>query len=424
MGISEEEILIKLNSQAEQFEMPVEDFVWDAIQKETFNDSPKKRGLFWWIFGVALAVLIAAILYRFNFKLASINNVDQDYTEAFQVFNEDGLLDFTARVEDQQNWSVKKQIGFEGKAKRKRKRLHETNLKGNLSIAVEANQIRINESFREVVKIEELEAVIAENELDKLNDPQVEKISLVQNFIPQLMNISPKPILNSANNNLTLPKNVVATNPISKKKSNRGFTLLFHAGLGESFRILNSGVHHDLISHKNDHESYGNCFEIGLDAQFKISKRFIGRTGIGYKFYSDKYDFQHDLITHTTRNDYQYFQMPFLLGFKALGRSKSKLFILGGVKANFLFSAQSSWVDLAALAPVAHSNNSTNSPFRNVTGAINMGLDYNYELTNQIRLHLIPSAETFVNSVYKRNTEINQRLFSFNLDVGISYTFK
>ncbi len=187
---------------------------------------------------------------------------------------------------------------------------------------------------------------------------------------------------------------------------------------------MNSGVHHDLITHKNDHESYGNCFEIGLDAQFKISKRFIGRTGIGYKFYSDKYDFQHDLITHTTRNDYQYFQMPFLLGFKALERSKSKLFILGGVKANFLFSAQSSWVDLAALAPVAHSNNSTNSPFRNVTGAINLGLDYNYELTNQIRLHLIPSAETFVNSVYKRNTEINQRLFSFNLDVGISYTFK
>tara|TARA_B110000037_G_scaffold76889_1_gene91942 strand:+ start:7207 stop:8502 length:1296 start_codon:yes stop_codon:yes gene_type:complete len=431
VGISEKEILEKLKKQAEEYTLPVKDFVWAAIKKEVLPIKEKKRFGFWWLGATGLLIGLSLITIGYDFNdnaIVELKGKENHVTHS--PFNNENNFVIGGRATKIGLKSLDTNQNFIDPTSVKRTRsdksltdspisatpkpdLRNTGIQDNQreelshNVAVdlskhqtgaEDNSLEETQQKREVRKVETAE--ITEIEIDLVN--------------PDSDSFNADPVKNEI---------IVSEQPIQKEKKGSLFGILLKGGIGESFRVLKSGTHHDLITHKNDHEKFGECFEIGLDFQFKLGNRFVGRSGIGYKFYSDKYDFQHDLITHTTRNDYQYFQVPLILGFNILPRPKSNLYILGGIKANILTAAQSSWVDVNALAPVAHNNASTNTPFRSLTTALNLGLDYNYRLSDKFNLHIIPSVDAFLNSVYKRKTDLNQRPYSFNIDLGISYNF-
>ncbi|MFT5821291.1 MAG: hypothetical protein ACI8ZM_002543 [Crocinitomix sp.] len=485
MNKSEEEILNNLNQKADQFEMPVDDFVWDAILSEVQPEKTKRRFVFWWIFVTAAVLFATALTFGWyathdENDLAQSNEValtgpsvskeklsrstrgliadsshnfvlDEPTTLGPSNSNTEVLEDILD-VDSLQNANVarnglRKRENF-SKVELVTSQISKNNLEtapigkvkdnvddadsdGISSIGIINTNPLTNSQFDSLkVKIDDPLNLIS-GTLEKGNSIE-DKVSTNSQFDSLNLSTDDPLIFNSdtleksgsridsAENNDEQPPNMI---PTKVEENERKFTLLLHGGVGESFRSLSSGTHHDLIQHKNDHESFGGCFEIGLDAQFTLGIRFIARTGVGYKFYSDKYDFQHDLITHTTRNDYQYFQVPLIFGYNLMPRPKSNFYLLGGLKANLLTSAQSSWIDVSALVPVAHNNASVNTPFRSITGAISLGLDYNYQISEHISLHAMPSIDAFLNSVYKRKTDLNQRPFSFNIDLGVSYSF-
>ncbi len=97
--------------------------------------------------------------------------------------------------------------------------------------------------------------------------------------------------------------------------------------------------------------------------------------------------------------------------------------VITGVKASFLYKAQSSWVDPLALEAVAHSGKQKSSPFRSTAVATTLAFDFTYEFIPGWSFHLMPRGDLFLNSIYKRNTGIAQKPYSINLDVGLSFNF-
>lgn len=454
MGKSEKEILTNLQERADQFEMPVEDFVWDAIERENFPKEKKRRSLFWWKLGasVFLIGLITSILtsqygiqdttettgektvvYKPIEQRSATNEASPPITQALTLANPvtaDAPLKSQVSVDqkksivnskdDNNNNNNENALDFSKANKPSSLKTDSDSPKSILdsnSGRVAAESIELSsktDSDFENSAVDTFESNISESNLPRAD---IQKSSSSKG---ETETVSEKDSKNKVTNS-TLPEEAILVDNDTKKDTR--FAILIRGGFGESFRILSSNMHQDLIAHKNDHESFGGCFAGGIDFQFPLSERFILRTGLGYKFYSDKYDFQHDIITHRTRNDYQYMQIPLIVGYSVLNRPKSELLILAGGNANLLSSAQSSWVDPNLLVPVAHSSDSNNTPFRSFTGAITLGLDYNVQLSKNFRLHFIPSVDTFFNSIYKRETDLNELPYSFNMDVGISYNF-
>ena len=437
MKRKEEEIFKKLSERADQFELPVEDFVWDAVLAAAKPEKKKRRFGFWWFF-ISGLVLLSLILL-------SISSLTSDFAGNLSAGKDRNLIEgnmnasYLAIESSVSNGNERDDISILDPIKNKL-------ASGELQNQVDSGPIDNNSNMRSVstpsiTNQNSIATPINSSEiLDRLDSTELAPMNQIGVDITLHNNSEEYESFDSLNLNALnedafssdlVPDNdeeldeadVLLEIPIQEKKNDRRFSLLLHGGVGQSFRVLNSDTHHDLITHKNEHETFGGCFEMGLDAQFIFNNRFIGRTGLGYKFYSDKYDFQHDLIAHTTRNDYQYLQVPLIAGFNLLPKSKSNLYVLGGVRANLLTSAQSSWVDVSALAPVAHNNASANTPFRVLTAALNLGLDYNFNLTDKFSVHFIPSVDAFLNSVYKRKTDLNQRPYSVNFDLGISYSF-
>lgn len=445
MSRSDKEIWSNLSEQADQFELPVEDFVWDAIESEVFPQK-KKRGFFFW-FKIGAGLLFIGLLTAASLLIFS-------YPDGGQTQQKKFLEDKNKMVHHAHSFTQEIIETETNDTERTDKDLNKTSLTtrsysapqtGSHFTAINANKANENKPITSTNALRKTEEPASNNQMMTLNDhtewsiatstEQGNRTTTQANEADKdadtIHAISPPPSVEMVEKedtdsiqNLSMDSvNIINNSSDDPSKASSRFSILLHGGVGESFRILTSSSHHDLIVHKNDHETFGGCFAMGAVVQFKLNDRFILRTGLGYKFYSDKYDFQHDLISHRTRNDYQYVQVPLIFGYSLWSNNRSDLYLLSGGNANLLRSAQSSWIDPSLLIPVAHSSQSTNTPFRSFTTAITLGLDYNFQISDRLKLHFIPSVDSFLNSIYKRETDLNELPYSFNLDIGISYNF-
>ena len=446
MNNNDTEIWSNLSEQADQFELPVEDFVWDEIESEVFPQK-KKRGFFFW-FKIGSGVFFIGLLTAASSLLFSHPTDEIDHQKRLKVHKNEmtrhsqSFAPASIETEPIESNAIETNVQRTSLATQSPP-VQQTRPQFTTRTSNVLTENRLNSSTNTSVTNEALEPVnqladlYDQNELSTatLTEPlkhvsvetsEKEIDSDTSQVLSAVSEAATAAIDNSdstealSSNDSIIPVNDLLEN--AAKETSR-FSILLHGGVGESFRRLTSSSHHELIVHKNDHETFGGCFAVGADLQFKLNDRFILRTGLGYKFYSDKYYFQHDLISHRTRNDYQYLKIPLILGYSLWSNNRSNLYLLGGGNANLLSSAQSSWIDPSLLVPVAHSSQSTNTPFRSYTAGITLGLDYNLQISHHFKLHLIPSIDTFLNSIYKRETDLNELPYSFNLDIGISYNF-
>lgn len=446
MNKSDKEIWSNLSEQADQFEMPVEDFVWDAIESEVFPQT-KKRGFFFWfkwgvgVFFIGLLTVASLLLFSHpadeidhHKRLSAHKNAITRHSQSIALAsNETETIESNAIETNVQTTSLATHSPSVQQTRPQITATHSPVLTENRPPST-TNVLDKNEEPVPTNQMADLtiqNGVSTTTAAEPLKSPSVEASEKeIDSDTSQVLSAHSEAATTAIDDldsteGLSSIDSIIPVNDLHKnaaKESSR-FSILLHGGFGESFRILTSSSHHDLIVHKNEHETFGGCFAAGADLQLKLNDRFILRTGLGYKFYSDKYDFQHDLISHRTRNDYQYLKIPLIFGYSLWSNDRSNLYLLGGGNANLLSSAQSSWIDPSLLVPVAHSSKSTNTPFRSYTTAITLGLDYNLQISNHFKLHFMPSIDSFLNSIYKRETDLNELPYSFNLDIGISYNF-
>lgn len=434
MSEREEDITNKLRAQSQEFQLPVEEFVWDAIEAGIAEPPQRKKRGFIWLFILAGLLATSLVLAFFiqgageKNQFARLNQSTLGLANKSNPTTSNVIIDTVNATESDNDETS---IAAVSNAQLTQNRGNQTKNSKNQKIKSDGitknNSSKSNESNKnETLAGNELAAVSKENYTNSaINDSDLGVDSAPQ-IIPVIEDdlVEEKSDSTKNDENTSSVPQPDSTSIVAKpSKEKLPFKLLAYGGLGESFRTLKSDSHSLLVDHKNAHETYSACYELGLLADFGLSQTLFIRTGISYKFYSEKYDFQHDLITHRTKNDYQYFQVPLRLGWNVLETKRSTLGLIGGIQANVLFSAQSSWVDPTSLTPIAHNTLGTSSPFRSMTGAVNFGIDYSLLFAKKWRFHVIPSVDRFAFSVYKRNTDLNQKPYSFNVDVGFSFSF-
>ncbi|HBF18975.1 MAG TPA: hypothetical protein DDW81_02695, partial [Cryomorphaceae bacterium] len=186
-------------------------------------------------------------------------------------------------------------------------------------------------------------------------------------------------------------------------------------GVGASYRILHIKPDEDLQTHKNKHERSGLTFNYSIGVRYRLNPKIYIATGLGYASFSERYAFHHDVINHTTVNTYDYLQVPVIVGLRIWHSKNIALHGQLGVVWNSLTAAQSSWVDPDNLTAVSHSNHGSQSPFQGNTFEGIGGFDLSYAINDRWKIHLMPQASIFLNSVYLNSTQLEQRPYAGTL---------
>lgn len=429
MKKDEKDILEGLKAKSDAFKMPVSPDLWDAIEAEIESDGGKKKGIAWWkIGGVSSIVLLLGTAMIFSFGGGEGVEDSQNYlmTRGKQAVEErdsrfNRVQNMVLMIEASEPIVEVEEIPKEPKFES----IENNNVQSSRSITGEED-VSFENGVEEGNFDEPTGQIVEVSELAEAGANGLNEIELEENEIPIADSINGVEVIlpdTTITESISINSTEVTKIEVKDNKKKKPFSIMLTGGVGTSFRTLRSNTHGDLVIHKNDHETFGNAFDVGINVQFDLNSKLFLRSGFNYKFYSDKYDFHHDIIVHTTRNDYQYIQVPLSLGWRALNFGKSDLSLIGIGKWSRLYAAQSSWVDPSLLTPVAHNHQGGDTPFRKSTFGIGLVLDYRVQLSEKWNFHFIPGIDCFASSVYKRSTDIYQRPYALNADIGISYNF-
>lgn len=469
----------QLRKKLEGFEMPVEDFVFDAIEAEIAPPPPeRKRGLWFWVMMIAsiTGVLLASV-FVFNplrgnraeekpvdsIDQTEISNTNTEPSKG-QLTNDTGIAE---RQKDQFEPVKQAKPLSAGTSESKEASRSTISSDFSVSTSVPLTNTSISQDTKANLSKSTIKQPISNNASDKTDDlsrPQdvlnnaineeaittpvatalIEKepgngqvspgITAKDPGVPPLQALPEDPIspadpdkpLDFSNqqddttNNLPLP---AIPTPDRESTGSSRFSIQLHSGVGFSYRILRIAPNQDLQVHKNDHERSGITFNAGLGVRYAFNERWYVMAGLGYASYSERYGFQHDIITHSTANTYNYIQVPLAVGGRIASFKRIDLYGQAGVVWNSLTDAQSSWVDPDALVAVSHSNSGPSHPFQENTVQATLGLDLALNLNQRWRIHFIPTASIFLQSVYLKSTNLDQKPYAGSLNVGISRRF-
>lgn len=475
-------IINKMKAKSKKFSLPVEEHVWDSIEKSI---SPPKKKNAW---------LIPFLKYTFTlliigFSIFGINSYFKEITDKEIAYTKDFSNQFNQSTTTSEKGKAATQKNTTASSPRKiaktnhnsetvettlpAKKTVNNNVNDNNTIQKEKNinpnffkqkeskaiSSKVNNKVNTIISSEKTNVknlitstqkeIILQHNSELINDQRAnrsktsinnhtarsnekfteettftKKEKVITTSIDTLIKAPSNPSVVSNNNTSSIDTNQSEIYSKSTNQQFSPFSLLIFFGGGGSYRNLSSDVHSELINHKNNQDNYGLVNDIGLSLQYSFTNHSYFRLGMTYKSYSEKYAFTHDIISHATSNNYNYFQSLIGYGQPFFIKKKHRLFIQGGFKWNLLSTAKSSWVDPELLEVVEHSNSDNNQPFQNNTYAFFGGLDYQFAVNESLAIHLMPTYDQFLKSIYQSTTEINQRPYSIVLNFGISYRFK
>lgn len=418
---SEKEILEGLKKKSGSFEMKVSGNLWDAIEIEIDAEAGRKRGaIFGWL-GFALGGL--ALLTAYGLLLfGPLSQTEKDFVQNKRI-QKDSARDSEKSIIDQTLSADTAAETLQRQSTQLASDLSRNKLNSNQSAGITENELGV-ESPDTSTRFSVTEEILGGAQT---GEESIDTASL-RPFVPvqDSVLIAAEEFLGEVQDSVlsALDKDELSANVVIEEipKANR-FSVILTGGIGSSYRTLESDVFHSLVDHKDSHETFGRAYKFGLQFEWKDTERLFLRSGLLYSRYSEHYEFHHDVISHATDNDYNYFQIPIIAGVQLANFKRSNISVLPGIDWNFLHSAQSSWVDPALLTPVVHSNADEVTPFRVATMGFSLALEYKWQINERINFHLSPGVDGFAHSVYKRNTELVQRPFAFNGSLGLSYSF-
>ena len=196
----------------------------------------------------------------------------------------------------------------------------------------------------------------------------------------------------------------------STRRCKRKNSLSFIAGLSRSYRTLESDVHHQLVDHKDNHETEFISKTIGILYNRNITNKLSIKSGIMYTSLGERYGFHHDLIAHDATNKYEYYVIPLSVTYELFRFRKWSLLTNGGIHFNILKQATSSWVDLNTLSPITHTNeDAATTPFQQKAISWNGGVIFRYQVMDKLFLQVNQQYDRFNQSIYQQDVQLNQR---------------
>jgi hypothetical protein len=154
-----------------------------------------------------------------------------------------------------------------------------------------------------------------------------------------------------------------------------------------------------------------------------ITERFGLSTGVFWLNTGERYEYTVNSATHSFTNHYDYLSIPLELHYQLWSKGDFAIDAGAGIQYNMLKEGTSSWVDLASFQPVTHNNKGPESPFSEQAWAINAEIGIRYVLNDRLDILLQERATFFQESLYKEETGLDQRPYSFNTMVGIGVKF-
>jgi len=240
---------------------------------------------------------------------------------------------------------------------------------------------------------------------------------------PQDKDLAVNPETSDMGDTLLSASEEVVETPKENVSRHSRFSIVAQGGVGYSYRSLRIEPNQDLEAHKDSHERAGLTYNYSLGVRYHFRENMYLATGLGYASFSEHYDFHHDVISHTTVNTYNYLQVPLIFGLRIWHSNKLNLYGQLGASWNSLLNAQSSWVDPHDLKAVSHTNSDPQQPFQDNTFEGIAGFDLAFSINPKWRIHLMPQAGIFLNSVYLQSTQLEQKPYAGSINLGISRRF-
>ncbi|MFT4660396.1 MAG: hypothetical protein ACI8XB_000664 [Patiriisocius sp.] len=254
----------------------------------------------------------------------------------------------------------------------------------------------------------------AENEQILLNNPQKDEIDQSKNdFVDSLQTAIQSQIGES--------NQVNDASVLELKETKWGIDI--HAGPSMCFRTLNVEGNEDLQNHKNDSESMLMTYSYSGEITRVIGSKWKVHIGAMYLRTGEKYSFSNGHNTHEATNKYDYVAIPIGVDYTLLKAGKFEFLTGVGAQYNFLQKGVSSWLDPHNFSAQTHSNDNSSSPFREHVLAWNAEFGLRYRLTNRVDAILKEEGILFNNSIYKTETGMDQREYSFETFIGLGYRF-
>jgi hypothetical protein len=198
-----------------------------------------------------------------------------------------------------------------------------------------------------------------------------------------------------------------------------------HASVGPAvnYRTFDS-PNSEFTNHKNESDESLLSANAELLFHYRPSDQWMFSLGIGQLNMGEKYAFTLNEQTHRFTNEYHYITIPVRVRHRILDISSTfNLFLGTGAQMGFLQEGVSSWIDLASEQAVTHSNKGSESPFREQVISAELDLMLTADVSNRIFLSLQERATYSLNSIYKSETQLDQRPFSFDTLFGLGYRF-
>jgi len=192
------------------------------------------------------------------------------------------------------------------------------------------------------------------------------------------------------------------------------------AGPSYNYRILDFAGNRELENHKNEFESSIVTYSYAINVRRKLTNNFSANLGLMYLEMGEKYEFSNGVVSHSAVNEYNYLSIPLSVDYNILKRNKTNLIFGLGAQMNFLQKGTSSWLDPQSFDAQTHSNSDPSSPFSEQTFAWNAKVGIRYELSPRLDIILEEQGLLFNNSVYKKETGLVQKEYSFRTFIGIA----
>jgi len=194
-------------------------------------------------------------------------------------------------------------------------------------------------------------------------------------------------------------------------------------GPSVNYRTFTSESSPELQSHRNDHDRMLLSTSYAVMLRRTVSDRMGISTGLFWLNTGERYEYTVNSATHAFTNHYNYLSVPLEVDYLLWSKGDFDLNAGAGVQYNFLKEGSSSWVDLGSLQPVTHSNKGPESPFSEQAWALNAELGIRYAFNDRLDILLQERSTFFQESLYKEETGLDQRPYSFNTMLGIGIKF-
>jgi hypothetical protein len=223
------------------------------------------------------------------------------------------------------------------------------------------------------------------------------------------------------------------------------FSIGVLCGPGFSFRTLSTANGY-YLNDRNDSE-YG-LWNIctGFRLGYSLNKHIGVRSGLIYTFVGEKGSFSQTVIdnsgppqspptypqttkfkTITTNysNTYHYILLPLMIGYTHDFFNRAHAAIYSGVSMAFFLSMQTTYNDPLNIPQAFNSINRDPRAhtYRSMAIVFPVEIDLRYDISKRVNVFITPGMNYFLSSIYKKDDLTQEHPFSFNLSLGIAYTF-